>query len=55
MRRALLEGAARGSLVHDANLAALLAENGVAEIITADRDFSRFPSIRVTNPFARRA
>lgn len=52
MRRALAEGAARGSLVHDANLVALLTENGVSEIVTGDRDFARFPSIRVTNPFA---
>jgi toxin-antitoxin system PIN domain toxin len=52
MRRALLEGGARGSLVHDANLLALLLENGVTEVVTADRDFSRFPSLRVSNPFA---
>ncbi len=51
MRNALLSGRATGNLVHDAHIAALLAEHGVSEIWTADRDLSRFPGLRVRDPF----
>jgi predicted nucleic acid-binding protein len=44
-------GAARGNLVHDAHIAALALENGVTELWTSDRDFSRFIGLRVRNPF----
>ena len=40
-----------GNLLHDAHIAALLLEHGVAEILTADDDFRRFPGLKVTNPF----
>ena len=40
-----------GNLVHDAHIAALCVEHGVRELITGDRDFSRFP-VPVFNPFA---
>lgn len=36
-----------GDLVH---IAALIVEHGVGELWTADRDFARFPGIRVRNP-----
>jgi len=39
-----------GNLIHDAHIAALSIEHGVSELITGDRDFSRFP-VRVTDPF----
>jgi toxin-antitoxin system PIN domain toxin len=42
---------ARGNLVADAYLAALAIEAG-AELITADRDFSRFPGLRWRHPLA---
>ena len=42
---------ASGNLVHDANIAALCIEHGVSELITGDRDFSRFPQLRTFNPF----
>ena len=45
-------GAAAGNLVHDAHIAALPREHGVAELWTADRDFTRFPGLRIRNPFA---
>jgi toxin-antitoxin system PIN domain toxin len=38
-------------LVFDARIAALCIEHAVDEILTADRDFSRFP-LKSTNPFA---
>ena len=44
-------GSARGNLIHDAHIAALALENGVTELWTADRDFSRFTGLRVRNPF----
>jgi toxin-antitoxin system PIN domain toxin len=43
---------ARGNLVPDAQLVALMAENGVRTIWTHDRDFRRFPGIDVRDPFA---
>jgi uncharacterized protein len=39
--------AVRGNLVFDAQIAAVCRENGVDEILTADRDFARFSSLRV--------
>jgi len=49
---ALVEASgATGNLLHDAHIAALCLEHGVAEIVTGDRDFSRFPELRCLNPF----
>lgn len=39
-----------GNLVHDAHIAALCLEHGVSELLTADRDFSRFADLRISNP-----
>lgn len=39
-----------GPMVHDARVAALCLSHGVRELWTADRDFSRFPQLKVTNP-----
>ena len=45
--RAACEAAdATGNLVFDAQIAAVCQENGVAELLTADRDFTRFRGIR---------
>lgn len=44
------EAGATGNLVPDAYLAALAIEHG-AELITADRDFARFPGVRWRHPF----
>ena len=52
MRHALTSGRATGNLVHDAHIAALLLEHGVRELLTADRDFSRFSELRIRDPFA---
>jgi toxin-antitoxin system PIN domain toxin len=52
--RGLLEraGAAgvAGPAVHDARIAAICLEHGVAELWTSDRDFARFPDLRVRDP-----
>lgn len=39
-----------GPKVHDARIAALCIQHGVRELWTADRDFSRFPDLKVRNP-----
>lgn len=47
----LLAGAAvQGGAVHDARIAALCLRHGVKTLLSADRDFSRFPELRTTNP-----
>lgn len=43
-------GRVRGAAIHDARVAALCLFHGVSELWSADRDFSRFPSLRVRNP-----
>lgn len=50
LRATLREGKVAGPLVHDARIAALCARNGVRELWTMDRDFSRFPGVVVRNP-----
>lgn len=42
-------GQARGPLVMDAHLASLAIEHG-ATLYTTDRDFARFPNVRLKNP-----
>jgi uncharacterized protein len=42
---------ASGNLVHDAHIAALCVEHGVSTFYTMDRDFSRFPGLKVSYPF----
>jgi predicted nucleic acid-binding protein len=46
-----VEAQVTGPLVMDAFLAALAIENG-ATLVTTDRDFARFPKLKVTNPAA---
>jgi uncharacterized protein len=46
----LMDGKITGPVVHDARVAALCVSHGVRELWTADRDFSRFPALRATNP-----
>ncbi len=52
MADVLQAGRATGNLVHDAHIVALCLEHGVTEIYTGDRDFTRFPGLMVTDPFA---
>ena len=40
----------QGSAIHDARIAAICLSHGVAELWSADRDFSRTPSLTVRNP-----
>jgi hypothetical protein len=45
------QAGATGNLIHDAHIVALCLEHGVSELLTGDRDFSRFQGLRVVNPF----
>ena len=47
--RLMREGQASGPLIMDAVIAAIAQEHG-ATLCTTDRDFSRFPGLRWTNP-----
>ena len=42
---------ASGNLIHDAHIAALCLEHGVSELVTGDRDFTRFFGLQIHNPF----
>ena len=46
----LREARVAGPMVHDARIAAICLEHGVRELWSADRDFGRFPGLRVVNP-----
>jgi toxin-antitoxin system PIN domain toxin len=50
-RRVADEADARGNLVPDAHLVALMVENGVRTIFTRDRDYRRFRNIEPRDPF----
>ena len=50
LRSTLAASRVVGPRVHDARVAALCRLHGVRELWTADRDFSRFPDLRVRNP-----
>jgi len=49
LRQMMIEGQTRGPLITDAQLAALTIEYG-GVLYTTDRDFTRFPGLRWTNP-----
>lgn len=50
LRLLIAAGKITGPMVHDARIAALCILHGVKELWTADRDFSRFPALKVRNP-----
>ena len=43
-----------GAMIHDARIAAICLSHGVRELLSADRDFSRFPQLKVRNPLIGR-
>lgn len=53
LRGLVLEGKVAGGMVHDAQVAAICMSNGVRELWSADRDFSRFAGLRVRNPLVK--
>jgi len=50
LRALVLDGQIAGPKVHDARIAAICLQNGIDELWTVDRDFSRIPALRVRNP-----
>ena len=50
LRALVLDGKISGPKVHNARVAAICLQHGVEELWTVDRDFSRFPALRVRNP-----
>jgi toxin-antitoxin system PIN domain toxin len=50
LRATLTAGRIAGPQVHDARIAALCSLHGIEELWTADRDFGRFPGLKVSNP-----
>jgi len=45
-------GGLAGPLIYDGRIAAICLDRGVREIWSADRDFARFPKLRIRNPLA---
>ncbi|HEY4855694.1 MAG TPA: hypothetical protein VIH98_03335, partial [Xanthobacteraceae bacterium] len=43
----------RGNLVPDAHVATILFQHGIRRLYSNDRDFRKFPSLELRNPFAR--
>ena len=50
LRGILTKGMISGPQIHDARIAALCRLHGIRELWTADRDFSRFPTLNLRNP-----
>jgi hypothetical protein len=49
--RGLVESSgATGGGIHDARIAAICLSHGINELWSADRDFSRFPALKLVNP-----
>ena len=50
LARLIRAGHISGAAVHDARIASICLAHGVRELWTADRDFSRFPALKIRNP-----
>lgn len=55
LQRIISASKATGPLVHDARIAALCLSHGIAELLTADRDFGRFRDLKTRNPLVEKA
>jgi uncharacterized protein len=54
LERLAINGRIAGPAVHDARVAAICIHHGVQTLWTADRDFSRFQTLKTHNPVAVR-
>ena len=52
LRSVLERGRVTGPMVHDARIAALCRHHGIRELWSVDRNFSRFPDLKVVDPLA---
>tara|TARA_B100001123_G_scaffold450971_1_gene625636 strand:+ start:6789 stop:7292 length:504 start_codon:yes stop_codon:yes gene_type:complete len=50
LKRLSIQGKIAGPMIHDARVAAICIYNGIKELLTADRDFSRFSELKSRNP-----
>jgi toxin-antitoxin system PIN domain toxin len=50
LQRLAREGRVEGGMIHDAHIAALCLHHGVTLLWSSDRDFSRFPALKLSNP-----
>jgi len=50
LRPLLDQSGVQGGAVHDARIAALCLRHGIRILLSADRDFSRFPELHTENP-----
>lgn len=50
LRGMAVGGHIAGARIHDARIAAICVAHGVSELLSADRDFTRFPGLKVRNP-----
>jgi uncharacterized protein len=50
LRSQLIAGQVAGPRIHDARVAAICVSHSVTELWSADRDFSRFPELKLRNP-----
>jgi uncharacterized protein len=50
LEQLLITSQVRGPAIHDARIAAICLAHRVQEILTSDRDFSRFAQLHVRNP-----
>jgi toxin-antitoxin system PIN domain toxin len=50
LKKLVTKGKVAGPVVHDARIAAICLYHGVRELWTADRDFSRFTTLKTRNP-----
>ena len=50
LRALAVKGKVSGARIHDARVAAICLGHGARELLTADRDFSRFPGLVTRNP-----
>jgi toxin-antitoxin system PIN domain toxin len=53
LRALVIASKITGPRIHDARIAVLCRQHGVRELWSADRDFSRFPTLTVVNPLTR--
>ena len=51
----VMTGRVTGAKVHDARVAAICIGQGISELWTADRDFSRFPELKTRNPLVNQS
>lgn len=51
-KETVVRAGAVGAAVHDARIAALCLHHGVTTLYSMDRDFSRFPQLKVHNPLS---